>query len=103
MSTRILRHAVLLAALAVLPACAAPVSTPAGGPVPATAAGLPTVQAAAATITPERIFSRIDFLAADEMRGAQRGRRDPRAATRRSATSTWCSRRTWTTWASAGR
>jgi hypothetical protein len=69
MSTRIHRSAVLLAALAVLPACAAPVFAPARSAVPGAAAGLPTVEAAAATITPERIFSRIDFLAADEMRG----------------------------------
>ena len=56
-------YASLSAALA-LAACAAPVSTPSAGP----AAGLP-LQAAAATITPQDLYARIEFLASDAMRG----------------------------------
>jgi hypothetical protein len=63
------RYAALYAALAVLTACAAPVSPPAAAPAPAAAAGHPTIRAAGATITPDLIYSRIAFLAADEMRG----------------------------------
>jgi hypothetical protein len=66
-------YPVLCAALA-LAACAAPVSPPASTPAPAPAAiplsasGL-TAEQAAATITPQDVYARIEFLASDRMRG----------------------------------
>jgi hypothetical protein len=64
-------YAVLSAALA-LGACAAPVSPPASAPapvsVPLSASGL-TAEQAAATITPQDVYARIEFLASDRMRG----------------------------------
>lgn len=59
----------LCAALA-LAACAAPASPPASAPAPSTApsAGLTPAQAVA-TITPEDVYARVEFLASDAMRG----------------------------------
>ncbi|HVH11729.1 MAG TPA: M20/M25/M40 family metallo-hydrolase [Longimicrobium sp.] len=59
----------LCAALA-LAACAAPASPPASAPAPSAApsAGLTPAQAVA-TITPEDVYARVEFLASDAMRG----------------------------------
>src|SRR5687768_1700242 len=57
-------HASFFAALA-LAACAAPVYAPAPGSAPA---GL-SPEAAVATITPQDIYARVEFLSADAMRG----------------------------------
>ncbi len=57
--------AFLLPAALALAACAAPSSTPRGAPAPAR----DDVAAAVATITPEDLYARIEFLAHDRMRG----------------------------------